>query len=74
MKAKHTLVKRTRRGTLELTDFIAAVRTQMNVPAGASFEFTVTVPSGGDYSGHTLAIDDTDMPVRFSANWTEESE
>ena len=54
----------TKRVTYELLG--SDIAKLLNIPEGASgIEVTVQVPSGGDYSGMTLDVDE-DMPVVVS--------
>ncbi len=60
-------------GYLEGKDLHATIRALIpKAPPGAKISIWVDVPSGGDYAGMPLAIDDTyENSIKFTVTWEE---
>lgn len=60
--------KQTLDGSISATELAAFLRQTFEIPEGATFTFTFSVPGGGDYSNMDLEVTDRE-PLRFSAEW-----
>ncbi len=59
-------------GQIDLDDLRELLREQLDVPRTATVQFWVEIPSGGDYSGQPLDIEDEGpQAISFKAEWTE---
>jgi len=61
---------RTKKGRLELADFMTTLRHQLDVPLTATFTFTVKIPA--NQQGNLVTIDDDAQAVRFEATYEED--